>query len=169
MFMNEIFKEQLIKKVTTKSDVFYRTGFILLFILISFALLFLFSFAPIIIMILGLALYYALTRLNKEYEYTFASGELDIDVIINRSKRKKKLSVTLNNVEFMAHINDKNHSFDSKNIEQTIDCSSGIITDNTYAFLINYNGKKTKIIIEPNDNMLNSFKTVLNSRKLFLK
>ena len=69
----------------------------------------------------------------------------------------------------MAHVDDMNHSHDFDSAQETKNYASGVTTNDTYAFLTAYKGKKLKIIIEPNEMMIKSFSTVLTPRKLFKK
>ena len=109
--------------------------------------------------------YYLNSQLRKEYEYIFTNGELDIDCVINRNKRKRMFSQDLRSAELVVNANNKDHTHDFDGCA-VLDYSSGKLLPNTFYVLTVYKGKKSKIIIEPNEMMLNSFATVLTPRKL---
>ena len=127
------------------------------------------QFAMFVTVIAGFGAYWVMGFLNVEYEYIFTNGELDIDVIYNRTRRKRMYSGGVSNFEVMAHVDDKNHSGDFNSAQETKNYSSGVTTDDTYAFLTTYKGKRVKIIFEPNEMMLKAISTVLTPRKLFKK
>ena len=168
--MADIFNEQIVKRQSTARDAAIRVCLVILLVLIGvFSFVFLNIFALMVIFGTGYGAFFLMSYLNVEYEYTFTSGELDIDIIYNRARRKRLLSVNLKQIEIMAHIDDPNHSGTFKSAQEIRDYSSGTKGDNTYAFLAVIDGKKTKVIIEPNDKMLKTFSKVLTRRNLHLR
>jgi len=127
------------------------------------------AFAPFILLALCFGAYYLFGTLNVEYEYIFTNGELDIDCIYSKSRRKRQFSGVVRDFEIMAHVEDKNHIRDFNSATETKDYSSGVVKDNTYAFLSSYKGKKLKVIIEPDEVMVQAFSTAITPRKFFKK
>jgi len=172
--MDDIFKEQLIKKAPNLKDTLIKAciitaAFILSFLSLVFLGAYISFLASVAVFAIIFAAYYAFGQLNVEYEYIFTNGELDIDCIYARSRRKRLITVNVRELEIMAHINDKEHLRDFDSATATKDYSSGRVTDNTYAFLYRHKGVVTKFIIEPNDTILKAFGTAMPRRKLFLK
>ena len=168
--MGDVFKEQIIKRKTTPRDTLKRAGLVVAVIVVIFlTFAYIPQFAPILIIVAGIAAWYLMSYLKVEYEYAFTDGELDIDVIYNRSRRKRLFSARVNDFETMAHVNDPMRAGDFQGAVQVLDYSSGVVSDDTYAFLINYKGRRTKIIIEPNAVMLKALATVLTRRRLHLR
>ena len=168
--MGDIYKEQIIKRKPTTKTTLYRAGLILAVALVFIAgTAFLGGWGTTLALIAGFGAYFAMGFLYVEYEYTFTSGELDIDIIYNKSRRKRLFSGQVKDFEIMAHAEDKIHAGDFSNTQETLDCSSGEVSDDTYAFLTNYNGKRLKIIIEPNEMMFKAIASSLTPRKLFKK
>jgi len=168
--MNDVFKEQIIKRKPSSIDAFKRVGLILAVVVVALlAFNFIPAFAPFLILAAGFGAWYLMSFLKIEYEYAFTDGELDIDVIYNRSRRKRLFSAKVKDFEIMAHIDDKMRMGEFQGAVETIDYSSGVVSNDTYAFLVNYKGKRTKIIIEPNAVMLKALATVLTRRKLHIK
>jgi hypothetical protein len=169
--MGSVFKEQIVKRKPTFKDSIIRVLLVVAVTLIFFITLVtpLGGFAFIITVAAGFGAYLLMSFLNVEYEYAFTDGELDIDVIYNRSRRKRVFTGMVKEFEIMAHVEDKNRMGDFNNAQETRDYSSGVVTENTYAFLTMNKGKRTKVIIEPNEVMLKAFSTVLTPRKLIKK
>jgi len=168
--MGDIFKEQIIKRKSNSKDTLKRVGLVLAVIVIIFVTFSLIpGFAPVLTIVAGIGAWYLMSYLKVEYEYAFTDGELDIDAIYNRSRRKRVFSARVSDFETMAHVEDKMRAGDFQGAVQTLDYSSGVVGDDTYAFMINYKGKRTKIIIEPNAVMLKALATVLTRRRLHLK
>jgi len=171
MAMGDVFKEQIVKRQPTSTDTFKRVGLILLTIVVALIALSLPvpMIGPFIAAGAVFGAWYFLSFLRVEYEYTFTAGELDIDAIYNRSRRKRVFSGRVSDFEIMAHVEDKMHTSALQNAQVQKDYSSGVVGAETYAFMINYENKRTKIIIEPNEVMLKALASVLTRRKLHVK
>jgi len=168
--MNDVFKEQIVKRQPSVKDAFIRFGLIIAVVLVAFFGFSLFPvFAPFVVVAAGFGAWFLMSFLKVEYEYAFTDGELDIDAIYNRSRRKRLFSARVNDFEVMAHIEDKMRMGDFNGAVEVLDYSSGVVNNDTYAFLINYRGKRTKIIIEPNAVMLAALAKVLTRRRLHVK
>ena len=168
--MNEVFKEQIVKRQPNSKDNLKRVGLVLAVIAVTFVSFVLIPpLAPVIILAAGFGAWFLMSFLKKEYEYAFTDGELDIDVIYNRSRRKRLFSAKVKDFEIMAHVEDKMRIGDFQGAVETLDYSSGVVGNDTYAFLTNYKGKRTKVIIEPNAVMLKALATVLTRRRLHVK
>jgi len=166
----DVFKEQIVKKEPTVKNGLIKGGVIFLIVLVFF-LIFPYTgeFTVIIIAALGFGAYLLFSLLNVEYEYIFTNGELDIDCIYSKSRRKRQFSGVVRDFEIMAHVEDKNYASNFNSAIETKDYSSGKVKDNTYAFLTVYKSKKTKIIIEPDEVMVQAFSTVITPRKFHKK
>ena len=168
--MGGVFKEQIVKRRPTNKDSMKRFGLIAgVFVITVIAFTMIPPFAPFIMLAAGFGAWFLMSYLNVEYEYAFTDGELDIDIIYNRTRRKRVFNARVNDFEIMAHIDDKMHMGEFGGAQEVRDYSSGVTSDNTYAFLINYRGKRLKVIIEPNEMMLKAFATVLTRRRLHVK
>lgn len=93
-----------------------------------------------------------------EFEYVFTSGDLDIDKIFNKNKRKRFITVDVRKFEIMAPVDSKDHARELSNYQKIVDCSSGIKKENTYAAMVVRDGKREKLILEPNEKMLKAIK-----------
>jgi len=171
MAMGDMFKEQIVKRQATSTDVIKRIGIILATIIVAFVALSLpiQMIGPFIAAGAVFGAWYIMSFFKVEYEYSFTAGELDIDAIYNRSRRKRVFSARVNDFEIMAHVEDNMHTGALSNAQVQKDYSSGVVGKDTYAFIINYENKRTKIIIEPNEVMLKALASVLTRRRLHVK
>jgi len=168
--MGDVFKEQLVKRKPTLKDTAIKgclVAVVILIFLISF--LFLAGFAIIVTAIAGFGAAFLMSYLNVEYEYIFTNGELDIDAVYNRSRRKRLFSGNVKDFDIMAHIDDKVREGDFSGAQETKDYSSGVPGPDSYAFLAVIKGKRTKVIIEPNEKMLKAIANTMTRRKLHLR
>jgi hypothetical protein len=168
--MSDIFKEQLVKKDHTPKDTLKKAFIFSIGSLASLLSLLIFGAGGgmLMIFVILIIIFVLINRMNIEYEYIFTNGSLDIDCIYNKSSRKRVFSADLSEFEIMAHISDKAHLSEYDSLK-TKDYSSGQILGNTYAFVINAQGRRVKIIIEPNEEILNSMYVYLTPKKCFRK
>ena len=168
--MGDVFNEQIVKRQGNFSDTLKRVGITILVIVIFFVS---FAFLQAFAVFVGAAAVfggiYLMSFLNVEYEYVYTNGELDIDIIYNRSRRKRLFSTVVKDFEIMAHVEDRMREGAFGGAQETINCHSGEIGPNTYAFLATIKGKRTKVIFEPNDKMLKAIGTSLSRSKMHMK
>ncbi|MDR1540751.1 MAG: DUF6106 family protein [Clostridiales bacterium] len=170
--MGDIYNEQIVKKQASMKSTLTRVGIILSVVVIFFVCLsipVIQTFAIIIAAAAAFGAYYLISMLNIEYEYIFTNGELDIDAIYSKSRRKRVFTGTVKDFDIVAHVSDAAHTRDFGGATETKDYSSGVVGNNTYAFLASYKGKRLKIIFEPNEKMIKAFSSVLTPRKFFKK
>ena len=168
--MANVFKEQIVKRRPAMKDNLMRAGIIIAAAVISFlSVANIPGFGALLAMASLFGAWYLMSFLKVEYEYAFTDGELDIDIIFNQARRKRVFNIRVNDIEIMAHVDDKMHMGEFGGAQETRDYSSGARADNTYAFLVNHQGKRTKVIVEPNEVMLKAIATVLTRRRLHVK
>ena len=168
--MVDIYKEQLVKRNPNNKDRLIKIGVIAGVVLVLFISMSIIpAFGMIITIAVGFGAYIFLGRLKREYEYSFTNGELDIDVIYNRSSRKRVFSGNVRSFELMAHVDDPSHQNSFASASEVKDYSTGTTSDRSYAFLVNYNSKRQKIIIEPNNELLEAIAKTLTRSKFYPK
>ena len=168
--MSNVFKEQIVKRQSTAKDTLIRACLVIVATMVSMlALILAPAFGAFIAVAAIFGAWFLMSFLRVEYEYAFTDGELDIDAIYNRSRRKRMFSGRVNDFEIMAHVEDNMHMGSFGSAQEIRNYASGVTTDNTYAFLTNYKGKRVKIIIEPNEMMLKAMASVLTRRRLHVK
>lgn len=166
--MGDIFKEQLVKREKNLKDDMKRGSIIAVAVAISLLVLLSMDIgaAAVIILVVALIAAYFVHNMNIEYEYSVTNGEIDIDRIYNKTKRKNVFTGNCADFFVMAHIDDKEHLEEYKDLKR-YDFSSGGIYGNTYIFVTEYKGKKSQIMIEPNEDILNAMLVTMTPKKLF--
>ena len=168
--MGDVFNEQIVKKQGNFTDTLKRMGIVSLIFVIFFVS---FTFVAAFAVFIGAAAVFGgmflMSYLNVEYEYVYTNGELDIDIIYNRARRKRLFSTVVKDFEIMAHVEDKTYAGAFGGAQEIINCHSGEIGPNTYAFLTTIKGKRSKVIFEPNEKMLKAISTSLSRRKMHLR
>lgn len=166
--MGDIFKEQLVKREKNLKDDMKKGSIIAVAVTISLLVLLSMDIgaAAVIILVVALIAAYFVHNMNIEYEYSVTNGEIDIDRIYNKTKRKNVFTGNCADFLVMAHIDDKEHLEEYKDLKR-YDFSSGGIYGNTYIFVTEYKGKKAQIMIEPNEDILNAMLVTMTPKKLF--
>jgi len=160
----DIYMEHIVvKKKGIKEYLLIAAIFLVTVILMSAAGLFLFSSFGSIAFIATIGIvagsYYLITSFNMEYEYIFTNGELDIDSISNRRKRKRLITISAKNFDIVAPVgtsefaNEENASF-----TRVINVASFDRAENAYFAVFSKDGQRIKLIFEPTEKMLESFK-----------
>ena len=166
--MGDVFKEQIVKRKSTAKDFFIKVALALGVALVFFiGLTFLGPMTLLVTFAAGFGAYYLIGRTNREYEYIFTNGELDIDVIYNRSSRKRLFTASVKSFDVMGHIDDPGRAHAFAGAQAVVDYSSGVPGPDTYAFLFNHNGKRTKFLIEPNEAMRELFAKAMGRTKFY--
>ncbi len=151
--IQDAYVEHLVKRKTPPYAIAVK---VLLGILFAVALFMaLTTYIGILVLLAVCALsYFVLLNLNIEFEYLYIDGQLSIDKILNRNKRKKMLECDKDSLLMLAPLD----SYVLKDYEGTgvkvIDCSSGRADAKKYAFIYQSGQQRMKVIIEPNDKLL---------------
>lgn len=161
----DLFSEYIVKKKKGGKDILKIVGIVIAAIILVFFALGL-SAVPLIggLTLLAVAgviygAYYLITNLNVEYEYIVTNGELDVDTILNRRKRKRIITVHSKTFDIVAPVGkDEYKNEENANFTRVIDASSGKDNGKTYFAVFSKDGQKIKLIFEPTEKMLDSFK-----------
>lgn len=121
------------------------------------------SLAILVVLTVILFRYY-----DAEYEYIFVDKSMDVDRIMARSSRRRMGSYDFSKLEIMAYAgHDKLETYERMNCK-TCNYASGYNPDKEYVVFINNNGEMIKLIIEPNEKIIDVIKHI-DSRKVFLR
>lgn len=164
------FIEQLIKRETTPKDMALKVAIIIGGVVLSGAVALLvpaLSFIIIAGVIFGA--WYLLQRTNKEYEYIFTNGELDIDTIFSKTKRAKSFNSEVRQFQIVAKVDDANYAGELSKYDQVLDYSSGTNEKSTYAAILTHKGKRTKMLFEPNEKILEAMKYYIPQKLKYKK
>lgn len=155
------------KMVTKKKDIYdYLTnigiiiaGFMAL--LVSIQIRSLRAILPLLFPGICYGMYYLIKSRNIEFEYIVTNDELDIDKIVARKKRKRIFTASCKLFEILAKEESEHFTNDIKKINNVIKCVSSNNSSNVYFAVLNYKNQKTVLFFEPDERMLNSFKTYI--------
>lgn len=166
----DVFMEKIVKKKKEVKDHIITVGIILAGLIVML-------FVPIIpyigqmwlIINAGIIylMYYLITSLDIEYEYIVTNGDLDVDKIISKRKRKRIFSANCKEFDVVAKLNSDKYDYEARNIKNRLELVSSMNSPDIYFATLNYRGERTIIFFEPNEKMLNSFKTFI-PRKVFI-
>ena len=162
--MNDAIYEHIVARKSSPLDLVKKIAIILLLVFIFIITFFiLHTFAFLVMLILGFLTHvFIFSKLNKEYEYTLLNHDMDVDVIYSRQKRKRILSFDYQKAEIIAPKNSPR--LRSFNIEKTYDFSSGDPTEKAFAIIMQLQQKRTCIIIEPDQGMINHMRPWMGSK-----
>ncbi|MCF8019928.1 MAG: DUF6106 family protein [Vallitaleaceae bacterium] len=164
MKVNDIFNEQLVERKQNMTDNLKKITILaggVLFLAVAFFIPGLRGLIYIIAIGIVFGMVVLLRRFNVEYEYIFTNGELDIDQITNKSKRKRVLSIHVDDFAIMVPVSNKDYGKDVEKYSKLYDVSSGILQDNTYAAIFDKDSRKVKLIFEPNEKMFNAIRAYI--------
>lgn len=157
--MNDIFNEQLVRKLPSTKDAILKALIVCLGIILIFVFsIFLSGIAAILAVAVAYGVFYLMSFFKIEYEYTFTNGELDIDCIYSKSRRKRVFSANVRDFTLLSKIDNEKYQREFEGTKEMKDYSSGIKKDNTYFFIHTIDGKKTKFIFEPNEQIIAGIK-----------
>ena len=166
--MGDLYSEYLVKKQPTTKDAVIRYGLIALTVLFAAAGLFMIPLLLIVAVALAVACYFIIPKTDMEYEYLFVNGELDIDAVMAKSKRKKMKTLDIRDADLIAPLNSHRMDYYNGNTKlKTLDYSSGDPSHRRFAVIIKSGNENCRIIIEPDEHMIQAIKNSAPS-KVFL-
>ena len=164
--IQDTYVEHLVKRKTPSYAILVKIFLGILFAAALFMALTTYIGILVLLAVCGAA-YFIMLNLNVEFEYLYIDGQLSIDKILNQNKRKKVMECDKDSLVMMAPLD----SYVLKDYEGTgvkvIDCSSGRSDAKKYAFIYQAGQQRTKVIIEPNDKLLQCIRNT-TPRKIVL-
>ena len=162
--MNDVLYEHIVAKKSGPLDLIKKILLIFsLVVLLFVSHAALHSLGILLTIVAGFLIYnFVFVRLNVEYEYTLLNHDMDIDAIYNRQKRKRILSFDYQKAEIIAPRNSPR--LNSINIEKTYDFSSTDPDEKAFAIIVNIDKKRTCVIVEPDQGMINHMRPWMGSR-----
>ena len=169
----DIFLEKIVKKRLSGTDVAVN-----MIIVVAAIILFLviaaigFSYNGMLAILLGFGelygAWYLLSSRNLEYEYSLTNGGFDVDVIIAQRKRKHLVSIDCREFEILAPVNEAHkREMETPSIKTKIFARTSPLSEGQYfAIFINKEKGKTLLVFEPDERMIESFKTYIPRKVL---
>ena len=156
--MNRDLTEQLVKKKTTKKDIFIQCGIVfltVLILLILFVTTLAFVMLPLVAVLVAVAVVLFLRR-NVEFEYTLLEHDLTVDCIRNKSSRKLVVWSDVKTFDVFGPISHPMFAEWKKRVQAVHDaCAEKDAPDAWFAvFPDQKGGGKNLLIFQPNERML---------------
>lgn len=102
----------------------------------------------------GAGTFFLFQMLSIEFEYLYVDGSLSIDKILGKARRKKVIECAREELLMAAPLDSfVLKDYETKDIK-VLDCSSGKREGNIYAFIYQKGSQHIKLILEPNDKLL---------------
>ncbi|MCD8365696.1 MAG: hypothetical protein LUC83_07800 [Clostridiales bacterium] len=89
-------------------------------------------------------------RATVEYEFTFLSDELRVVVIYNRRRRKDRMVVRLNEIQYMIKKIEKG--------EEAVYCCDKRDDDRTYTLVFSRDGQRMHLVLQPDPDFVELLK-----------
>ena len=164
--MGDLYPECLVKKERSMKDLAVKCGSIaLVVILLWFSIFAMIFLLPVAIVAGCLVYFFVFPRTDIEYEYLYVNGELDVDVVMAKKKRKKVNTFDLNQTDLVAPLNSRRMEYYNGNTRlKVLDYSSGNADAKRYGMITSVNQQNCKVILEPDENMINMMKKTAPSK-----
>ncbi|MBR3692355.1 MAG: hypothetical protein IKL89_06615 [Clostridia bacterium] len=166
--MGDIFNEKLVARIPIFKIILLKTlivltaaGIIIFACMTLLTLKSIFSyFFAIVVTGTGYGAWFLIKQLNVEYEYAVTNDSLDVDKIIAQARRKTVVSMSIREIEEAGPADElglaRVKNYDFAKIE---DCTSHVQAPGRWYIVYSVDGAKHLLFIEPNEKMIQSFRT----------
>jgi hypothetical protein len=178
----DIFNEHLVKKIPTPQEkmkaffINFAIGLVLVITFFigflsgsSYATIFTIAFMACVAFLIFDRYYWniLLKISNKiEFEYALTNGDLDIDQIWGQSIRKRLLTVSCKNFEFLTPVSKATpNEMMNKSYKMMVDACSTITSPNSYVTAFQHDKLGyTRLVFEPTEKMLEGFRVFIPNK-----
>ena len=164
----DIFIEKIVARKKTGTDLLINGAIILATIIlipVIFNIPVVGSMGILVVAAMVYGAYYLITSKNLEYEYVVTNGDIDIDKIVSQRKRKRIFSTSCKEFDILARVKSSHYGRHVQDIKNKITAVSSMDSESAYFATLSYKGEKTVVFFEPDERMLNNFRTFI-SRKI---
>lgn len=160
----DVFIEKIVARKKNAADVVVSIlavmgVFVLTFIALNIPVLN--SLGLIIFVGLCYMAYRVISGRNIEYEYIVTNGDLDIDRIVSKRSRKRIFSANCKDFDIIAKVKSNHFTPQIQQIKNRIEAVSSLYEDDVYFITLNYKGDRMLVFFQPNEKMLNNFRTFI--------
>ncbi len=110
--------------------------------------------------------YRLIRTMSIEFEYIVTNGDIDIDVITAKSKRKRIISATSEEIEIIAKYPGDQYTAEMENVPKKIKTVSAMTDEGIYFIKLRRKNENMIIYFQPDDRMLDAFRVRI-PRKVF--
>lgn len=166
MVLADYYKEQLVTSAMEPKERIRKVAIGLIIIIAALLLTRNLMFTTIIVLILFF-LDYKFTKIfasgfidrSIEYEYIVTNSIFEADKVINKSSRAPIIDVDMKDIIFLGKLNNpKLTGYKHEAIVKDVSNIKNKNDDEKYTFIVTYKDKKTQVIFEPNEAVLELFK-----------
>lgn len=171
--MDNYIEVAVFRKNNLKDTLFCFLASILPLVVGTFLVFILFAAGAKTLLALGIlacaVLYYIAYRIfcnfTVEWEYTLVSNELRFSKIINKNKRRDIMTLNFSKIDTLARTDDDANNYLYRSFQGTKQNFTSQTNATTY-FLVGTNekGKRVCIVFEPDERMIDNFKTTLRGK-----
>lgn len=155
---SDSYTEDMVKATRGMAYFYKLAGLALVIVFGIFIMLFYHVGFGSIIFFGGIFLFaYIFSQRELEYEYIITNGDFEIAAIYAKTKRKELMHFGMDQVSIIAPV--KSLRLDGENVMSTSYYASRKNVENEYAFIVNVNQKKIKVILELSEKSMNQVKT----------
>ena len=153
---HDVYAEWLVKRKTPASVRVLKVVTAVL-AAVSVVLAIMLPFGMLILLLCGGLCYLVFRNGAVEFEYLYVTGILSVDKIMGQSKRKQIWESSMEEIQMIA----PEGSGELKSLEKpgmkVLDFTSRVPGKKVYAVISQNKGELTKVLIEPNDQMIQCF------------
>ena len=170
----DIFIEKIITKDKSVKDTILKILIVTIAIILCIVALFfptlgsleLLKYVNFVLAILVVYVAYRLLgSLNVEYEYSVTSDYIDIAKIMSQRRRKKVIRIEMGSIAIIAPITYPEHmSINKKEMQRVIYAVGNMQNNDVYYIIAKVDGKLCLVYIEPDERILEAFKTDVKSK-----
>lgn len=112
--------------------------------------------------VMAVILFFARDKLRTEYEYTFTNGQLEFAMVFNNKKRKNLGQLNVEKVDAFGRLQSGSfHRHTSSPDVKHLRWFLNRVPEKLYYFAFSKNGKKSVIVFEPSEEMVDMIKHYL--------
>lgn len=152
--MNDAYVEWLVKRKTPGYAILVK-GLLILLCIVSFLVTMMLPLGFILLLLAIGAAYFIFPMMDLEFEYLAVNDQLSIDKIMGQRRRKRVWEGTIDQIEILAPVDSYLLKDAERKDMKTLDFSSHQSGAKVYGMVAQKEGVATKILLEPNEKLLN--------------
>ncbi len=152
--MNDAYVEWMVKRKTPGYAILVK-GLLILVCIIAFFVTMMIPLGFIILLLAIGAVYFIFPMMDLEFEYLAVNDQLSIDKIMGQRRRKRVWEGTIDQIEILAPVDSYLLKDAEKKDMKVMDFSSHQPDAKVYGMITQKEGVATKILLEPNEKLLN--------------
>ncbi|MFR5602157.1 MAG: DUF6106 family protein [Lachnospiraceae bacterium] len=154
---NEMYAEWLVRR-KTPFYTYVLQAFAVALVAVALFLTLVTMWGAILLLLAGGAAFLVFRNVHVEYEYLFVTGSFSVDKILGRSSRKTAWEASMEEIQLIAPADHQGLRDYEKPNMKVLDFTSRMPGRPVYALIHQAKGETVKVLIEPNDKILQCFR-----------